>query len=45
MQHGDRVIAVHAGIDIATFQIAPQEVATLGKVILTGSQMKWPRAR
>jgi hypothetical protein len=38
----NRVIAAHAGIDIATFRITPQEVANLGKVVLTGSQKKWP---
>jgi hypothetical protein len=38
----ERVIAAHSGIDIATFRISEQEVAALGKVVLTGYQRRWP---
>jgi hypothetical protein len=36
------VIDRDAELDIATFRITPQEVAALGKTILTGSQSAWP---
>jgi len=37
-----RVIAAHSGIDIATFRVSEEEVAALGKIILTGFQKSWP---
>ncbi len=36
------IIAAHEQLDIATFRITPEEVAALGKTILTGSQQQWP---
>lgn len=38
----ERVIAAHSGIDIATFRMSEQEVAALGKTVLTGFQRHWP---
>jgi hypothetical protein len=36
------IIAAHEELDITTFRITPEEVETLGKTILTGSQQQWP---
>lgn len=37
-----RQIDAHVEIDIATFRVTADEVARLGKVVLTGSQTQWP---
>lgn len=37
-----RVIDVHPDIDIATFRVTAQEVHSLGKQVMTGSQREWP---
>jgi hypothetical protein len=39
-----RVIEEHSGIDIATFVVGRDEVALLGKTVLTGYQKAWPPA-
>src|SRR5260221_4311043 len=36
------VIARHKGLDIATFQISMEEIAAIGRTILTGFQSSWP---
>ncbi len=38
------IIAAHAGIDLATFQIKPDELAQVapGKIVLRGYQGEWP---
>lgn len=38
----NRVIATHSAIDVATFRISAEEVAQLGKTVLTGYQKTWP---
>lgn len=38
----NKIIAEHAGIDIATFRISPEEVKRLGKTVLKGYQSEWP---
>jgi hypothetical protein len=38
----DRAIAFHPGIDIATFQINPEEISRMGKMPVTGVQSSWP---
>jgi hypothetical protein len=37
-----RLIARDSGLDLATLRISEDEVARLGKVVLTGSQSHWP---
>ena len=36
------IIAAHPGIDIATFQISPDQVRQLGKTVIRGYQRGWP---
>jgi hypothetical protein len=36
------IIAADAAIDIATFRVSRDEVAALGKTVLTGYQRQWP---
>ena len=36
------IIAAHPGIDIATFQLSPDEVRKLGKTVFKGYQEGWP---
>jgi hypothetical protein len=36
------IIAAHEEIDIATFRISEQEIASIGKTVLTGYQRAWP---
>lgn len=36
------LIAAHEGMDIATFQITLDEIRSIGKTVLTGSQSDWP---
>jgi hypothetical protein len=38
----ERVIDIHEGLDIATFQVTEREVGVLTKHVLTGSQREWP---
>lgn len=38
------LIASHKDIDIATFRISPDEIASIGRTILTGYQGQWPPA-
>jgi hypothetical protein len=37
-----RVIAIHEGLDIATLRFTPEEVAAIGRTVLTGYQRNWP---
>jgi hypothetical protein len=39
---GDRIIAVHPGIDIATFRVTPDELVKIGRTPVTGFQKAWP---
>jgi hypothetical protein len=38
----NKIIAEHAGIDIATFRISPEEIKLTGKTVLKGYQSHWP---
>jgi hypothetical protein len=39
------IIAADESIDIATFRISSQEIASIGKTVLTGYQKQWPPGR
>lgn len=39
------IIDAHEGIDIATFRITADEVRSIGKTTLTGTQRAWPPNR
>ena len=36
------IIAEHKGLDIATFRVSTDEIASIGKTVLTGYQEAWP---
>ncbi|WP_137391935.1 hypothetical protein [Rhodoligotrophos defluvii] len=36
------VIGAHAGLDVATFRFSAEDVASIGKIVLTGYQSEWP---
>ena len=39
---GDRIIAAHHDIDIATFRVTREELRLAGHTVLSGFQKKWP---